>query len=258
MATTRAAARLALLASLAFTLSCSAGKLFDAPGANVIAVTPSQVAVLASPTASTWSSSLAISTTGPDRTSPWSARLVAPADWLTLANSSGTAPDTLRVAFNPAGLAPGTYQDTIAIASSEGAAPQVRVPVELNIAAPPPAPPPPPAPVPPPPPPSVETSLVFTTNPPAVLVLDKEFTVVVTARDAQGQTVTGYAGSVKVTLQGPIVSGGLTGQNRVTAVGGVATFTNLKVTGICTGCKLGATATGLTNGTSTAFNVVAK
>ena len=43
----------------------------------------------------------------------------------------------------------------------------------------------------------------------------------------------------------------------VNAVNGVATFSNLHVTGLCTGCTLQATATGLAGATSSSFNVVA-
>jgi hypothetical protein len=87
-------------------------------------------------------------------------------------------------------------------------------------------------------------------------VLNGAFSVAVTAFDAQQQTATGFVGVVTVTLQGPIVSGGLSGQRSVTAVNGVATFNNLKVTGLCTQCTLVASSSGLTSGTSSPFNVV--
>jgi hypothetical protein len=45
------------------------------------------------------------------------------------------------------------------------------------------------------------------------------------------------------------------GQKTVTAVNGVATFSNLKISGACTQCTLVASATGLTNATSLPFNV---
>ena len=76
------------------------------------------------------------------------------------------------------------------------------------------------------------------------------------ALDAQGGTATGFGGTVTVTLQGSISIGGLEGQKSVTAVNGIATFNNLTVTGLCTGCRLVATAPGLTSTTSQPFDVV--
>jgi len=81
------------------------------------------------------------------------------------------------------------------------------------------------------------------------------FSVEVTALDAQGQRAGGFGGSVTVSLQGAIVAGVLSGQTTVSAVNGIATFSNLRVTGLCTGCWLLATAAGLSDGTSTPFNV---
>jgi hypothetical protein len=89
-----------------------------------------------------------------------------------------------------------------------------------------------------------------------VLLLNGTFSVEVTARDDQGQTATGFAAVVTLTLQGPIATGGLNGQTSVTAVNGIATFSNLKVTGLCTGCTLVASASGVTSATSSVFNVV--
>ena len=89
------------------------------------------------------------------------------------------------------------------------------------------------------------------------MALTNSFSVEVTAYDAQSQTATSFTGQVSLTLQGPIaVGGGLSGQTRVNAVNGIATFTNLSVTGICTGCRLVATAPGLSSATSRAFNVL--
>jgi len=62
---------------------------------------------------------------------------------------------------------------------------------------------------------------------------------------------------VTLTLQGPIaLGGGLSGTKTVNAVNGIATFSNLKVTGLCTGCTLVATSPGLTGATSTSFDVI--
>jgi len=100
------------------------------------------------------------------------------------------------------------------------------------------------------------TQLEFTGQPPASIVLNNTFAVEVTARDAQGATATTYSGTITLTLQGPVVAGGLSGTTSVSAVNGIATFSNLQVTGLCTSCTLKAAASGLAGTTSSAFVVV--
>jgi hypothetical protein len=102
------------------------------------------------------------------------------------------------------------------------------------------------------PPPAV--SLAFTSEPPPNLVLNGSFSVEVTGRDNQGQTAATFSGLVTVTLQGSGVAT-LSGQNSVNAVNGIATFNNLSVTGLCTGCTLVASSPGLSSATSSPFNV---
>jgi len=110
-----------------------------------------------------------------------------------------------------------------------------------------PAPPPPPA-----------THVEFTLQPPSpLIILQTPFSVTVTALNAQGGVATGFTGLVRLDLQGPVLLGGLTGVVEVPAVGGVARFTNLRVTGLCTSCSLVASASGLTGATSVSFAVVA-
>ena len=82
------------------------------------------------------------------------------------------------------------------------------------------------------------------------------FSVEVTARDAQGATATSFSGPVDLTLEGSVVVGVLTGNTHVNAVNGVARFSNLHITGICTSCVLKAAASGLTGATSAPFDVV--
>ncbi len=106
----------------------------------------------------------------------------------------------------------------------------------------------------PPPPPA--TQLAFTGQPPASIVLNNTFSVEVTARDAQGATATTYSGTITLTLQGPVVAGGLSGNASVSAVNGIATFSNLHVTGLCASCTLKAAASGLAGDTSNPFVVV--
>src|SRR5207249_1110705 len=79
--------------------------------------------------------------------------------------------------------------------------------------------------------------------------------VQVTAQDAQGNTASGFTGSVTVAL-GTNPSGGTrAGTTTVTAAGGVATFGSLSVDKVGTGYTLTATAPGLSGATSSAFTV---
>ncbi|HEX9215580.1 MAG TPA: hypothetical protein VF864_01250, partial [Gemmatimonadales bacterium] len=134
------------LASLAVALiiGCSVGKLLDAPPNRVIDVTPSRV-VDSVPAGSSATQSAALLISTPDRNAApsWTAHRAANAPWLTLADDSGSTPDTLRLALDPSGLARGTYRDTIVIVPADRDVAQLRVPVELRVMAPPPPPPPP-------------------------------------------------------------------------------------------------------------------
>ena len=241
---------LASLSGLALLISCSVGKLFDPPPTQVIGVTP--VRVVDSATAGSGTSraaALVLSTTGGDRPRTWTAHRATNAQWLSISADTGSAPDTVDLALDPTGLAPGIYRDTIVIVPDNQGAAQPRVPVELRIldSTTPPPPPPPPLPA---------TQLAFTGEPPASIVLNSAFSVEVTARDAQRGTATGFSGTVSLTLQGPVVAGGLSGTTSVNAVNGIATFSNLHVTGLCTSCTLQAAASGLAGATSTPFSVV--
>ncbi len=88
-------------------------------------------------------------------------------------------------------------------------------------------------------------------------MLNGAFSVEVTARDAQGATATSFSKPISLTLEGPILIGRLSGTKTVNAVNGVATFNNLSVTGLCTGCRLKAAASGVAGATSSSFNVIA-
>ncbi len=72
--------------------------------------------------------------------------------------------------------------------------------------------------------------LVFTVQPTATrLKLPIVPPVVVTAQDANGQTSTGFTGTVTMALGTNLTGAKLSGTTRVTAVAGVATFSNLRV-----------------------------
>ena len=113
-----------------------------------------------------------------------------------------------------------------------------------------------------------DTSLAFdiTPGPAATLVVTQQPTqtaataaiapsVKVTARDAQGNTATGFTGTVTMAIANNAGSGTLSGTLSVPAVAGVATFSDLHIDKFGTGYTLGASATGVAGATSNAFNV---
>lgn len=63
----------------------------------------------------------------------WTAHRTGTASWLSLTDTQGAAPGTLRLALDPAGLAPDTYRDTVVVSPSEGDGRPERVPVEFRI-----------------------------------------------------------------------------------------------------------------------------
>ena len=117
-------------------------------------------------------------------------------------------------------------------------------------------------------PPAAVTSSAFNINPGAVAKLAFTAqpsntaagvsiapTIQVTAQDANGNTTPTYTGTVTVGLAANPGSGTLTGTLAVAAVGGVASFTDLKVNKPAAGYTLSASATSLTTATSTAFTI---
>ncbi len=81
--------------------------------------------------------------------------------------------------------------------------------------------------------------------------------VQVTARDAHGNTASGFTGNVTVALGINPTSAVLSGTTTVAAVAGVATFSGLAIDRAGTGFTFTASAAGLSSGTSAAFNVAA-
>ncbi|HSD31080.1 MAG TPA: Ig-like domain-containing protein [Gemmatimonadales bacterium] len=103
------------------------------------------------------------------------------------------------------------------------------------------------------------TQLVFTkppTNTTAGAIINQATGgVVVTARDAQGNTATGFTSNVTISIVNNAGPGGqLTGTTTRAAVAGVATFNDLRINKTGTGYTLGATDGGF-NVTSAPFNV---
>src|SRR5438093_2349989 len=104
--------------------------------------------------------------------------------------------------------------------------------------------------------PGPATQLVFTVQPStAVAARTISPAVQVAARDAQGNLVSAFAGSVTVALGTNPSGGTLAGTTTVTAAGGVATFGTLSVDKVGTGYTLTATAPGLSGATSAPFDI---
>src|SRR5690349_12382563 len=77
--------------------------------------------------------SLSVANGGPGTLS-WVAHLATGGSWLAFVGpNSGTAPATLRIAFNPAGLATGVYRDTVIVDAENAANSPGRVPVEFTV-----------------------------------------------------------------------------------------------------------------------------
>src|SRR5207247_2489861 len=108
--------------------------------------------------------------------------------------------------------------------------------------------------------PGAATELVFTVEPSnAAAGAAITPAVQVTARDAQGNTATGFTGTVTVALDANPGSGTLSGTTAVAAVAGLATFSSLSIDKVGSGYTLTAATTvgGLTGATSTPFDVSA-
>src|SRR5262245_15676944 len=108
--------------------------------------------------------------------------------------------------------------------------------------------------------PAPASLLVFTVQPTAAIAGDPITpAVVVTARDALGNTAIGYAGNVTMELVAGSGTPGasLVGTRTVAAVGGIATFATLSVNRSGTGYALSVRASGLVGASSLPFDVAA-
>ncbi|HSD33528.1 MAG TPA: hypothetical protein VLB49_16555, partial [Gemmatimonadales bacterium] len=103
--------------------------------------------------------------------------------------------------------------------------------------------------------PGAATQLVFTQQPPATVVAGTGFTIVVTARDGQGNTATGFTANVSLAFGSHPVGSVLAGTTTVAAANGVATFAALAPLTVAGGYTLVASSTGLQGVTSSSFTV---
>jgi hypothetical protein len=105
--------------------------------------------------------------------------------------------------------------------------------------------------------PAPASRLAFTLEPPASVTAGATFSIVVAARDSLGNLASGFGGTVTLALSAGTGTAGaaLRGTTAVAAASGVATFGGLSVDSVGTGYTLTATATGLADGVSSAFDV---
>lgn len=102
------------------------------------------------------------------------------------------------------------------------------------------------------------THLAFTVQPGnAAAAVAIAPAVKVTALDSLGNTATSFTGPVAIALGANPGSGTLSGTTPISAVAGVATFSDLSINKLGNGYTIVATSAGLTGATSTAFNIVA-
>src|SRR5213593_1204602 len=111
----------------------------------------------------------------------------------------------------------------------------------------------------PPPPPPPPTHLGFTQQPPQTTEAGATITppVQVAALDASEHVVQGFTGTIGLALEPASNGGTLSGGAPINAVNGIATFPSLSVDKAGNGYTLRATASGLTDATSSAFAVAA-
>src|SRR5207244_59617 len=108
----------------------------------------------------------------------------------------------------------------------------------------------------PPPPPPPPTHLGFTQQPqPTEAGATITPPVQVAAFDASEHVVQGFTGAIGLALEPASNGGTLSGGTPINAVNGIATFPSLSVDKAGTGYTLRATASGLTDATSSTFNV---
>ncbi|HEY6110523.1 MAG TPA: hypothetical protein VIV56_16595, partial [Gemmatimonadales bacterium] len=101
------------------------------------------------------------------------------------------------------------------------------------------------------------TQLVFTSQPVTTTAATPLAPITVAAKDAQGNTVTGFTSNVTMSIAVNAGAGTLSGTKTVAAVAGVATFSTLSIDSTGTGYRLAATSGSLTPDTSSAFSITA-
>ena len=105
--------------------------------------------------------------------------------------------------------------------------------------------------------PGAATVLAFTVQPTTATVnANLAPAVKVTARDALGNTATGFNGNITVNIGANPAGSALSGTKTLAAINGVASYQALSLNNTGTGYTLTAAAGGLTGATSTPFNII--
>ncbi len=122
-----------VLAGATSLTTCRLDKLVSPPSGGILTVSPTRlVDTAAVGSAASRTLSLEITNAVPGRLS-WTAARLNGSQWLTLGAASGTAPSTLMLTADPAGLAVGSYRDTIVVTTNGTAGGEARIPVEFTI-----------------------------------------------------------------------------------------------------------------------------
>jgi len=112
---------------------CKVDKLIGPPNGGVLTLNPLSVSDSA-PLGSTGArTERLIVGNGATGRITWTATTAHGSAWLHLAAATGTAPDTLPLTLMPAGLALGTYRDTVVVTGSGSSEGELRVPVQFTV-----------------------------------------------------------------------------------------------------------------------------
>ncbi len=104
--------------------------------------------------------------------------------------------------------------------------------------------------------PATPAGLIVTTQPPASVTAGAGFGLGVSVEDAYGNLVTGYSGSLSVSMTGGPAGGGISGPTSVAVVRGVGTFSGLTLDKAAAGDSLKIAASGLSAVSTAAVQVV--
>ena len=228
---------IALVVVLSMVVSCRLDQLVKPGDPQALLVDPPALADSA-PLGSTAMRNRSVTVSGdPMFGAEWKAAVMAGSGWLQLTRAQDTIPSQLVVVLRPAGLAAGTYEDTIVVttvAGKQGA----RVPVRFQVL-----------------PPGPAGRLMVTAQPSSIAAGTRIGPVVVTAQDAAGRTATSFDGMVSISIGANPANGQLAGTRGVMASNGVATFSDLTLDRAGSGYTLLISAPDLGSVETRTFNV---
>ncbi len=168
------------VAAIALVAQCHLDQLFNGASSGQIVVTPATV-VASAGVGTRVAETIAVSSSAAGLV--WTARALQPATWLAIAETSGTAPAMLHLSLVTAGLAVGTYLDTISLTGDGAPLAPTMLPVELDVV------------------PASGAQLAVTTEPSASIAgAPIAPPIVVTMEDSLGNPVTTFTGNVTAAL----------------------------------------------------------